>query len=121
MPMSFITVTIEVPGMHRYPESTRVYLRDFHRHDFRISVMICVSDQNRQFEFYDVQDAMVMALDKLFARVDATTYNFGNRSCEHIANELILLLSVDFPVHTVNVHEDEYNGAMVCNTREEML
>jgi 6-pyruvoyl-tetrahydropterin synthase len=110
---SFITVSIEVAGMHRYPESKRVYLRDFHRHDFRITVMIGVSEHNRQFEFYDVQDSMILALDSIFTRADATTYNFGNRSCEHIANELMEVLRKDFPIEEVHVFEDQYNGSVV--------
>jgi len=110
---SFITVSVEVAGMHRYPESKRVYLRDFHRHDFRITVMIGVSEHNRQFEFYDVQDSMILALDSIFTRADATTYNFGTRSCEHIANELMEVLVKDFPVEEVHVFEDQYNGSVV--------
>lgn len=111
---SLITVGIIVAGAHRYPESTRVYLRDFHRHDFKISVNIGVVDQNRQYEFYDVQEGLVAALDSLFVKMDKTTYNFGNRSCEHIANELFPVLSKKYPVvHSVAVFEDDFNGATV--------
>ena len=110
---SFLSVSIEVAGAHNYPESTRVYLKHSHRHDFRVSVVIGVTDQNRQFEFYDVQDSLRAALDSLFVKIDNSTYNFGTRSCEHIANELFPVLCKEFPVESVSVFEDDYNGSTV--------
>lgn len=111
--ISFLSVSIEVAGAHKYPESTRIYLKHSHRHDFRVSVIIGVTDHNRQFEFYDVQDSLRKALDSLFVKIDSSTYNFGTRSCEHIANELFPVLCKEFPVESVSVFEDDYNGSTV--------
>lgn len=111
---SLIMVSVTVPGSHRYPESTRAYLREYHRHDFKITVNIGVVDQNRQYEFYDVQEGIIEVLNALFVKFDKSTYNFGTRSCEHIANELFLALSEKYSVvHSVSVFEDENNGATV--------
>lgn len=111
--ISFLSVSVEVAGAHKYPESTRSYLQHLHRHDFRVSVVIGVTDHNRQFEFYDVQDSLRAALDSLFVKIDSSTYNFGTRSCEHIANELFPVLCKEFPVESVSVFEDDYNGSTV--------
>lgn len=111
--ISFLSVSIEVAGAHSYPESTRIYLKHSHRHDFRVSVIIGVTERNRQFEFYDVQDSLRKALDSLFVRVDNSTYNFGTRSCEHISHELFHILCKEFPVESVSVFEDDYNGSTV--------
>ena len=111
--ISYIRVAIEVAGAHHYPESTRIYLRNSHRHDFKVSVVIGVTERNRQFEFYDVQDSLRKALDSLFVKVDNSTYNFGTRSCEHISYEIFHILCKEFPVESVSVFEDEYNGATV--------
>lgn len=113
MKFSLIHVGIEVPGAHYYPESTRPYLKALHRHDFKISAVISVTDPNRQFEFYDVQDVLRETLDKLYVKADKSTYNFGTRSCEHIANELMEALKDVYPLNSVSVFEDEYNGSVV--------
>lgn len=111
---SIITVAVTVAGAHYYPESVRPYLRHSHRHDFKISVNIGVIDHNRQYEFYDVQEGIIAVLDATFLKVDRYTYNFGTRSCEHIANELFPVLSKKYAVvHSVAVFEDENNGATV--------
>jgi 6-pyruvoyl-tetrahydropterin synthase len=111
---SIITVAVTVAGAHYYPESVRPYLQHSHRHDFKISVNIGVVDHNRQYEFYDVQEGIIAVLDATFLKVDRYTYNFGTRSCEHIANELFPVLSKKYPVVTsVAVFEDENNGATV--------
>lgn len=113
---SIICVSVTVAGAHHYPESVRPYLRNSHRHDFRVSVNIGVVDQNRQYEFYDVQDALILALDSIYLKMDATTYNFGTRSCEHIANDLFPVLAEKFPVESVSVFEDENNGSTVVRS-----
>jgi 6-pyruvoyl-tetrahydropterin synthase len=111
---SILHVAVTVAGAHKYPESTRAYLRALHRHDFKISVNIGVTDLNRQYEFYDVQEGLIAALDSLFVKIDKHTYNFGTRSCEHIAHELFPVLSKKYPIVTsVAVFEDENNGATV--------
>lgn len=111
---SILHVSVAVAGAHKYPESTRAYLRALHRHDFKISVNIGVTDLNRQYEFYDVQEGLIAALDSLFVKIDKYTYNFGTRSCEHIAHELFPVLSKKYPIVTsVAVFEDENNGATV--------
>lgn len=113
---SIICVSVNVPGAHHYPESVRPYLRNSHRHDFRVTVNIGVVDQNRQYEFYDVQDALILALDSIYLKMDASTYNFGTRSCEHIANDLFPVLAEKFPVESVSVFEDENNGSTVVRS-----
>ena len=117
--VSILTIGVVVAGMHRYPESTRSYLREFHRHDFKISVNIGVTELNRQYEFYDVQDGILETLNAYFPKVDKTTHNFGNRSCEHIANELFPVLAKKYPVlHSIAVFEDDFNGSIVLASYE---
>lgn len=124
---SYITVCLEVPGVHYYPESTREYLKVLHRHDFKICVSLEVTDPNREFEFYDVQEYLRDTLDMLYPHIDVSTYNFGTRSCEHIAQKLFSVLRKKYPLFTVKVEEDKFNSSTVAdngdteNKREPVL
>ena len=119
MSKSYITVGVEVPGMHYYPESTRPYLKTPHRHDFKIFVTIEVTDPNRQFEFYDVQDNIIAALNELYGKPTHSAYNFGTRSCEHIAKDLCDELLALYPVSAVKVAEDDYNSSTLVLSAED--
>jgi len=111
-----IIVKEDFVAFHRWKEAPDevAFLRDFHRHLFKIEVTLNVSHGNRQLEFFDVQKCLRSIVRKEFE---------GKRfelSCEQIAEEIGNRLAFNcYPVMLVQVSEDGENAGVVSfNTHE---
>lgn len=112
--------TLQVEGIHRWkdcPFDEVYFLRDYHRHIFHIKAYKKVTHSDRDVEFImlkrEVQDYLRSMYTAQFG-VNITAqhravHNFGDRSCEMIAKELI----EKFDLLACEVNEDGENGAFV--------
>lgn len=99
-----------VIGSHRWENAPDEfsYLRNVHRHVFKIRCKFHVTHSDRQIEINDMQD-IIARYFSLHYPVDASGVFFGGRSCEDIARECI----ENFGCYECEVLEDGFGGACV--------
>ena len=110
-----IFVTTEFEGLHRWanaPEQT-AFLRQFHRHIFKVRLEIEVRHDDRELEFFDVKQRLNRGI-----KVVLNTNDAG--SCEQIATKLLNYLAQYLKGRemTCEVSEDGENGAIVSINKE---
>ena len=107
--LSFIIVRLIFEATHYWPDAplAQDYLRNKHRHEFYITCKIEVTHDNREIEFISFKNEIMRHL--LYTYPD---HNFGTRSCEQIARELL----EQFNLAECQVFEDNENGACIIKT-----
>jgi hypothetical protein len=90
-----VTARTRCIGFHRWPAAPehRAYLRDRHRHEFHIAATVLAGHGDRAVEFHDLAADLARHVWSLAERTllpDA--YDFGERSCEALAEGLAALL-----------------------------
>lgn len=108
--MKTVWTKIEAPGIHSWPEAPdeRKFLRSPHRHLFRITAEVEVGDENRDVEFFDLQDDLRDFVEELPAFYRA---GGSNDSCEAMARELAsALIDGGYNPIMVEVSEDGESG-----------
>lgn len=108
---TFIKVTADFEGIHRYPSAPEEvsFLRFPHRHTFYVKAEIEVFHDDRELEFIIVK----RWLQKQFNE------QLGSMSCEMIAKQMIQAIHNAWGDNrdvTVEVWEDNENGAVVRHT-----
>lgn len=104
-----VVLTTSFPAIHAWPDCTIKevsFLKTPHRHIFHVTMKFPVNHNDRDIEFLDKKQAVDMHIDELYRYRD-----LGKRSCEDIAEELLLTFEAVF----VSVFEDNENGAEVCD------
>lgn len=104
--LTMIVVSTQFEGWHRWPDAPQVveYLRNRHRHLFKVRVGWTVSHTDRQLEFFIQLNIVNNAIKQLQADPQAETW-----SCETWAGKLLDMLDAS----SVEVSEDGENAAMV--------
>lgn len=112
-----VWATAELPGFHRWPGAPdhRAYLRDRHRHLFKLRVEVQVHHDERDIEFHDLSDAMRYWWSTWTDGVHEGVAEWGPHSCEAIATELSEYLgaqgTLDHREWMIEVSEDGESGA----------
>ncbi len=105
-----IVVKAQFDGFHCWPECPYEevsYLRNVHRHIFYVEVRLAVVHEERQLEFFMVQQYLKSILFHNFADKEFTF------SCETIANIIADKMRKKYPtLYYVSVFEDNENGAI---------
>ena len=110
-----IYVKFEKEGIHAYPEAaTNPILKDVsflanpHRHIFKFKVWMSVLHNERDVEFILLKRYCESLYNQNFLYLD-------NKSCETMAEELVVMLYRKYPYReiTVQVSEDGENGAII--------
>ena len=84
------------------------YLASPHRHEFVVETRFCVTDDDRQIEFLNMQDKIAEYVAAIFPRHDGTgVFEFGNLSCEMLARRI----TDHFRALSCEVREDGFGGA----------
>lgn len=106
----YVICAIDVEGFHRWPDApdNLDYLRDRHRHIFQIRMEFEVSHGDREIEINERQQEIREWLTAKYTP-DNRACEFGNLSCEHIAEELL----ITFGAASCQVLEDGYGGAKI--------
>jgi hypothetical protein len=102
----YIQVNLQVEGLHKWGDCNLedvIYLRNLHRHIFHIKVIKQVTHNNRDIEIIMFKNQILFYLKGKYKG------NFGNMSCEDIAEDILK----EFDCHIVEVLEDNENGAIV--------
>lgn len=115
--ISKVISTFTVNGFHAWSDAPLVlaYLSTRHRHLFTVKVEARVGHDNRQIEFHQLQRAAREAMDDLHPRGgNGNEYEFGSKSCEMLAAELLVQLrKKSWVVSAVEFWEDLECGARV--------
>ena len=102
-----IWVTFEKHGIHYYKDAPEevAYLRNLHRHLFKVKVTIEVYHNDREIEFHLFQKFLI----------ENGNLNFDYRSCEMIAEDLLEIVKSKYPNRTISVEvsEDGECGAIL--------
>jgi hypothetical protein len=113
---TLVWATEQVVGYHCWPEAPKEdrieYLRSPHRHVFKITVFVGVTNDDRQVEFHVLKRAIRSRGLAQFATNEFGEYDFGYSSCEAIARTIMDNVGFD-GVRAVEVSEDGETGARV--------
>lgn len=114
--ISSIFVNLQVVGLHHYPDAPEevMFLRYPHRHVFHIRVETPINHSNRDIEFLLFKKLCQGYFNDIIS--EKGIVNFGAKSCEMIAEDLIVHLQNVFDkrrCYQVTVSEDGENGAIV--------
>lgn len=105
-----ITVAAEFRAQHRWqacPHEDVAFLRDWHRHLFKVTLSVAVGHGDRQVEFFQLQ-----AL--LREHVAVWEGQQVDMSCEMFAEDLMrVFVNLGYAVQEVSVSEDGENSATV--------
>ena len=103
----WIIVTTEFSALHRWPdaEGSVAFLSHPHRHKFHVEVRIEVEHDDRELEFFTIQQELDIVC----------THGWGEEaSCEHMATVILNHFVERYDRRCkVEVWEDKENGAMV--------
>ena len=107
--MTGIVVKLQHEATHFWENADSIpevsFLKHPHRHIFHITLLKEVSHDDRDIEIIQMKRQVQEYLQKQYGR------NFGGKSCEMIARELLEL----YGCLSVEVLEDGENGAFVTN------
>jgi hypothetical protein len=109
-----ILTTLEVIGFHQYDDAPLqvTFLSGTHRHKFIIKMYCRVLHSDRHLEFFIVRKAMKEFMDSKYEQ-NAHGYLFGGKSCEMIAEEILMHHKAGFNAYRVEVWEDGENAGIV--------
>lgn len=128
--MVFIIVKAESEGIHRYPDAPQqvAFLRDPHRHIFKVEVEIEVRHDDRELEFIMVKDFLTGELTSMIHPLATShpshlpikykaAFNAGTYSCELLARAIQYLCKEAYGERKVNVKvfEDGENGVYLTD------
>lgn len=107
----YIYITTQFEGLHRYenaPEEVS-FLRNYHRHLFKIRLQVEVEHNERDIEFIMLKHAVDNYIFQTYMDMKV------NASCETIAETLIDYVKLHYPNRKVicEVSEDGENGAIL--------
>lgn len=110
--IGYVYCTVEFPAFHYYPSAPEEvsFLRERHRHLFKIKCFAPIEHSNRDVEFISLKTKIQNFCSAKFANVF-----LGMISCEDIGN--ILLNHFDMLSH-IEVSEDGENGCIVYKRHE---
>ncbi|QDP49444.1 MAG: hypothetical protein Unbinned2716contig1000_25 [Prokaryotic dsDNA virus sp.] len=110
-----IILHFEIEGHHAWKDAPENiwFLSKEHRHLFTIRIGMNVEHNDREKEIFLQQQLFQEYLKTKYEKThlnDYTYHDFGNMSCEDIAEEIIKL---DDSIHWVEVLEDNKGGARI--------
>jgi hypothetical protein len=112
MSKTSIVVTLRVEGIHCWadcPLEQVKYLRDPHRHVFWIKATKAVTHDDRDVEIIMFKEKIATSLSMAYYDHSLRCCNFGTKSCEMLAKELL----ENYYLDSCEVLEDGENGAIV--------
>jgi len=108
--MKMIWITFQREGIHMYPDAPEEvsFLRQPHRHMFHFKVHLEVFHNDRDVEF-------IMFKRELEGLYSSGILQFDYKSCEMLAEDMERYILTKYPgrMYTVNVSEDNENGAIL--------
>jgi hypothetical protein len=111
MSLTTVFALVQVQGLHFYADAPEevYYLAFPHRHLFTFKCYKQVHHDNRDVEFIMLKNQIRRFLETKYHDPRSRICDFGFRSCEMLAKELI----VQFKLTSCEVSEDGENGCVV--------
>lgn len=111
---TYVIVRLQVDGIHKFPAAAELFpevgfLAAEHRHMFHIEASCAVTHTDRDKEFIMLKRDIIDYLRKMYYNPETRTHEFGARSCETLATELLNQFNCTY----VEVWEDQENGGRV--------
>ena len=105
-----VFITTFFNGFHCWPEAPAQvgFLRSLHRHKFGVRVEVLVTHDDRQVEFFILQEAVNKIIVKELTKF--LTLN-SSLSCEMMAEFIWNRLMPNYSIYSITVDEDGENGA----------
>lgn len=109
MVKAVVWASAEFEALHCWPEADALvsFLRNLHRHMFKVTVRVNILHYQRDVEFirlkWAIGEAIVMLKDYVLKN--------PSTSCEHMASFLFDKLKAQYSVASIEVSEDGENGA----------
>jgi len=114
MIFNYIIVKFDIAGFHYYGGHCD-YLKNYHRHNFNFKVTLRVTELNRQIEFIEYKNQCIKCINEMYPTYSVHRayqgIDFSWRSCEMIINELLNKLPNCEDIFSIEVYEDNENGA----------
>jgi hypothetical protein len=109
-----VLIKLSIDACHNFPLAADLFpevdfLADRHRHMFHFKIECYVSHDDRQIEFLMLKRDILDYLLETYYDYGTRTHEFGARSCEMLATEILNY----FSAKRVEVWEDDENGAAV--------
>jgi hypothetical protein len=105
--INYIWVTTQFEGYHKYPDAPKEveFLKNEHRHIFKIKIWIEVFNNDRDIEFIKLKR-------KINEELSNWSTNLGMYSCEMMADDLYRFTNKEYPKRKIkiSVSEDGENG-----------
>lgn len=102
---NYIWITTQFEGFHKYPKAPKgvEFLKNLHRHIFKLRIWIEVFHNDREIEFI---------LFKRYVESIIKKNNFHYRSCEMISDDIHKLIKLKYPNRKIKIEvsEDGENG-----------
>lgn len=116
---AYVIVRTQFEGIHQWDTCNLQkvnFLKNPHRHIFKVETILPVSHNDRQLEFFMLKDRIDKTLLELYPKHStfAKLQIVSSRSCEMVAQEILTKLKDLEPI-SVSVFEDDENGAIVVN------
>ena len=116
-----ITVRTEFEAFHYWQDAPEevAFLRNPHRHIFKVSAFLQVFESDRELEFFMVKKVLDSYLESNYK---GKTFSMG---CEHIATDLVKYLQITYSErrsYVVEVAEDgENSGSVAIDAFEKII
>ncbi len=109
----YVHCRVRIDALHCWEnaDSTVNYLSHKHRHNFDIRLKFPVTNNDREIEFIQMETRVRGYLATNYWNDAFSIVDFGGRSCEDIAQELIEI----FGACACSVFEDEDGGAEIIS------
>ena len=111
--MKYIKIKTEFEGFHKYenaPEEVK-FLRNLHRHIFKVEVKIEVRENDRELEFFIVKRNLNRLIEQYKRESEETD------SCEMVAEYILDYLEATYRARRIQVEvsEDGENSGIINN------
>ena len=96
-----VIITLAIEGMHCFPKAAELFpevafLSDRHRHTFYFTASFKVTHSDRDKEFIILKRDVMNYLQKKYFDMSTRTHEFGSRSCEMLAEEVLHQFDADW-------------------------
>ena len=113
MDKTYISIKNEFSDLHKWKDAPDevMFLKNEHRHLFKVETTIAVTHDDRELEFFMVQKTIDEIIQEHIITMPVT------KSCEMMAQEIIKRLIIKYGDRSIqcSVSEDGENGAIVVH------
>ena len=117
MESSIVIACLDIEGLHRWDEAPDVcaYLRNTHRHTFKVKIGVRVKHEDRFVEIFELREYTSWAFYEVYPTTEqhGCRIDFGTDSCEAMCVKIHKKLTecCRYDIAFIEVFEEETGGA----------